>query len=110
MSVTCLDVLCAVCGHVPAGCVLLSPCGVSTSCFPGSVSAWAVGQAEPFFGMFIVNIIMLYSLQYRYYQVCELIVLSYFIYYTVYQIDNLRVIDSYLLDWIYISPVLNYFH
>ena len=37
--------------------------------------------------MFIVNIIMLYSLQYRYYQVCELIVLSYFIYYTLYQID-----------------------
>ena len=32
-----------------------------------------MGQAEPFFGMFIVNIIMLYSLQYRYYQVCKII-------------------------------------
>ena len=76
-----------------------------------SARALAVGQAEPlFFGMFIVNIIMLYSLHYRYYQVCEIIVLfSYFIYYTLYQIDNLRVIDSYLLDWIYISLILNYF-
>ena len=83
------------------GYVLLSPCGVRSLCFPGSVSAraWAVGQTEPFFGMFIVNIIMLYSLQYRYYQVCEIIFLSYFIYYTLYQIDNLRVIDSYLGYW-----------
>ena len=30
-------------------------------------------KAELFFVMFIVNIIMLYSLQYRYYQVCEII-------------------------------------
>ena len=66
-------------------CVLPSPCGVRSLCFPESVSAhaWAVGQAELFFGMFIVNINMLYSLQYRYYQVCEIIfLLSYFIYYT----------------------------
>ncbi len=30
---------CPVCGHVPAGCVLLSPCGVRSLCFPESVSA-----------------------------------------------------------------------
>ena len=27
------------CGHVPAGCVLLSPCSVRSLCFPESVSA-----------------------------------------------------------------------
>ena len=42
----------SVCGHVPAGCVLFSPCGVRSLCFP-----------EPFFGMFIVNFIIPYSLQ-----------------------------------------------
>ena len=30
---------CPVCGHVPAGCVLLSPCSVRSLCFPESVSA-----------------------------------------------------------------------
>ena len=27
------------CGHIPAGCVLLSPCSVRSLCFPESVSA-----------------------------------------------------------------------
>ena len=29
---------CYVCGHVPAGCVLFSPCSVRSLCFPESVS------------------------------------------------------------------------
>ena len=56
--------VCLLCGHVPAGCVLLSP-EVFARCVSPSqgVRAWAVGQAKPFFGMFIVNIIILYNLQ-----------------------------------------------
>ena len=49
VSVACLSSWCPVCqlGHVPVGYDLLSPCGVRSLCFPGSVSAraWAVGQA-----------------------------------------------------------------
>ncbi len=108
VSVACLDVLCAVMFRLGTSCSL--PVVFARCASPCQWVRVHGRWAEPFFVMFIVNIIMLYSLQYRYYQVCEIIFLSYFIYYILYQIDNLRVIDSYLLDWIYISPALNYFH
>ena len=66
--------------------------------------AWVVGQAEPFFGMITLNIF-----NYRYLCVCKINQAT-ILFYLLLQIDNLRVVDSILLDWIYISDVFNYFH
>ena len=38
-SCVCCLSWCPVCGHIPAGCVLLFPCSVRSLCFPESVSA-----------------------------------------------------------------------
>ena len=52
------------CGHVPAGCVLLYHVGVRSLCFPQSVSARVGGgPIKQLFGMFIVNNIILYNIQ-----------------------------------------------
>ena len=58
-SCVCFLCWCPVCGHLPVGCVVLSPCSVRSLCFSSQpVRTWAVGQAKQFFIMYIVNIIL----------------------------------------------------
>ena len=64
-SCVCCLSWCPVCGHVPVGYILLSPVVFARCAFPGQWVRAHGRWAKPFFGMFIVNIIMLYSLQYR---------------------------------------------
>ena len=79
--VCCLsEVLCAVMFRLVASCylpVMFAPCASPSQC----VRALGGGQAEPFFGMIIVTIIIAYN--YRYYIMsAKSILLSYFIYYS----------------------------
>ena len=72
VSVVCLDVVCAVIFRLGASCFL--PVVFARCASPSQwVRAWAVGRANPLFGMFIVNT-SLYFITYnhRYYHVCEI--------------------------------------
>ena len=55
----------SVCGHIPAGCVLLSPCSVSSLCFPESVSAsmGSMPNQSVLCHVYCEYIIILYNLQ-----------------------------------------------
>ena len=63
VSVVCLDVLCAVIFRLGASCFL--PVVFARCASPSQwVRAWAVGRANPLFGMFIVNT-SLYFITYK---------------------------------------------
>ena len=107
VSVVCLDVLCVVIFRLGASCFLpvVFACCASPSQW---VRAWAVGRANPLFGMFIVNT----SLYFMTYKVLSCLrnnfVLSQLNYYCRSTTSELLIHSTYWTG--YFNRIHNYFH